>query len=67
VIGRPVPAKEFEVIIMVEVAAEYMAGSDRVPPAEISGEPWSAMTTCFQLERNGALFGVQAVVRPRSP
>jgi hypothetical protein len=33
-----------------------MAGSDQVPPAEISSELWSAMTTLFQLERNGALW-----------
>jgi hypothetical protein len=32
---------------MVEVVAEWMAGSDRVPPAEISSEPWSVMTNVF--------------------
>jgi len=33
-------------------------------PELITSEPWMAMV--FQLERNGALFGVHGVVRPKS-
>ena len=66
-LGIPLPfTGEFEVVIMIEVVTEEMHGSDRVScPETITSEPWVGMAM-LQLERNGALFGVHGLVRPKS-
>jgi hypothetical protein len=66
-IGRPAPLRkeEFELGIMIAHATEEMDGSDRVPDLKlIASEPWLD-TALVQLERNGALHGVHAVVHSK--
>jgi len=41
-------------------------GRIEIWPELITSEPWLALAIVFQLERNGALFGVHRVVRSKS-
>jgi hypothetical protein len=52
---------------MIAVAIGEMVGSDQVPDRQITGEPFGlVMANVFQLERNGALFGVHSEVCPKN-
>jgi len=65
-IERPAPSyEEFELGIMIVGTIEEMDGSDRVPHLKlIASEPWLDVAV-VQLERNGALLGVQGLVRSK--
>jgi hypothetical protein len=66
-VGIPLPfTREFEVVIMIERVTEEMHGSDRVPDLNTDCERALVGLAHLQRERNGALFGVRGLVRPKS-